>query len=50
MRRTPGRQSLWEQAVAKAGLDKDKLRKAISTGTFDTIIGKVRFGAARIGK
>jgi branched-chain amino acid transport system substrate-binding protein len=32
-----------EQAVAKAGLDKDKLRKAISTGTFDTIIGKVKF-------
>ena len=32
-----------EQAVAKAGLDKDKLRQAISTGTFDTIIGKVRF-------
>ncbi len=32
-----------EQAVAKAGLDKDKLRKEISTDTFDTIIGKVRF-------
>lgn len=32
-----------EQAVAKAGLDKDKLRKVISTDTFDTIIGKVRF-------
>lgn len=32
-----------EQAVAKAGLDKDKLREAISTGTFDTIIGKVKF-------
>lgn len=32
-----------EQAVAKAGLDKDRLRQAISTGTFDTIIGKVRF-------
>ncbi len=32
-----------EQAVAKVGLDKDKLRKAIATGTFDTIFGKVRF-------
>src|SRR5262249_10052483 len=32
-----------EQAVAKAGLDKDKLREAISTGSFDTINGEVRF-------
>jgi branched-chain amino acid transport system substrate-binding protein len=32
-----------EQAVAKAGLDKDKLREAISTSTFDTIDGPVAF-------
>jgi branched-chain amino acid transport system substrate-binding protein len=32
-----------EQAVAKAGLDKDKLRKEISTDTFDTIDGPVKF-------
>ncbi|MCY4190028.1 MAG: amino acid ABC transporter substrate-binding protein [Rhodospirillaceae bacterium] len=32
-----------EQAVAKAGLDKDKLRKVISTSNFDTIIGRVQF-------
>ncbi len=32
-----------EQAVAVAGLDKDRLRKTIAGGTFDTIIGKVRF-------
>ena len=32
-----------QQAVAKAGLDKDKLRAAISTGTFDTIDGPVAF-------
>jgi len=32
-----------EQAVAKAGLDKAKLRQAIATGTFETINGKVRF-------
>uniref|UniRef100_UPI000D38550A amino acid ABC transporter substrate-binding protein n=1 Tax=unclassified Variovorax TaxID=663243 RepID=UPI000D38550A len=32
-----------EQAVAKAGLDKDKLRTAIATGTFDTIDGPVAF-------
>jgi branched-chain amino acid transport system substrate-binding protein len=32
-----------EQAVAKAGLDKEKLRQAISTMTFDTINGPVRF-------
>jgi len=32
-----------EQAVAKAGLDKSRLRDAISTGTFDTINGKTRF-------
>ncbi|HEX7007077.1 MAG TPA: amino acid ABC transporter substrate-binding protein [Alphaproteobacteria bacterium] len=32
-----------EQAVAKAGLDKDKLRETISTATFDTIRGPVKF-------
>jgi len=32
-----------QQAVAKAGLDKTKLREAISTATFDTINGPVRF-------
>lgn len=32
-----------EQAVAKVGLDKEKLRQAISTDTFDTIDGKVKF-------
>ena len=32
-----------EQAVAKAGLDKEKLREAIAGGTFDTINGEVRF-------
>jgi branched-chain amino acid transport system substrate-binding protein len=32
-----------EQAVAKAGLDKDKLRKVISSTTFKSINGPVRF-------
>ncbi len=32
-----------EQAVAKAGLDREKLRETIATGTFDTINGPVRF-------
>lgn len=32
-----------EQAVAKAGLDKEKIRQAISTMTFDTINGPVKF-------
>jgi branched-chain amino acid transport system substrate-binding protein len=32
-----------QQAVATAGLDKDKLRAAIAGGTFDTINGEVRF-------
>jgi branched-chain amino acid transport system substrate-binding protein len=32
-----------EQAVAKAGLDHDKLRQEIATATFDTIDGKVKF-------
>lgn len=32
-----------QQAVATAGLDKDKLREAISTQTFDTINGPVKF-------
>jgi branched-chain amino acid transport system substrate-binding protein len=34
---------IMEQAVAKAGLDHDALRKAISTMNFDTIRGKVKF-------
>jgi branched-chain amino acid transport system substrate-binding protein len=32
-----------EQAVAKAGLNHDALRKAISSMTFDTVRGKVKF-------
>jgi branched-chain amino acid transport system substrate-binding protein len=32
-----------EQAVAKAGLDHDKLREAIANDTFDTINGPVKF-------
>ncbi len=32
-----------EQAVAKAGLDRENLRQAIATGTFDTINGPARF-------
>lgn len=32
-----------QQAVAKAGLDHDKLREVIATETFDTINGPVRF-------
>lgn len=32
-----------EQAVAKAGLNKEKLRETISTDTFSTIDGKVKF-------
>ncbi len=32
-----------QQAVAKAGLDKDKLREAIASMTFDTINGPVKF-------
>ena len=32
-----------ESAVAKHGLDKEKIREAIAKNTFDTINGKVRF-------
>ncbi len=32
-----------EQAVAEAGLDRDKLRQVISSETFDTINGPIRF-------
>lgn len=32
-----------QQAVAKAGLDKDKLRSTLASGTFDTIDGPVAF-------
>ncbi len=32
-----------EQAVAKSGLDKEKIRAYVSTTTFDTINGKVKF-------
>ena len=33
-----------EAAVAKAGLDRQKVRDAIAGGTFDTIMGVVKFG------
>lgn len=36
-----------EQAVAKAGLDKDALRKTISTETFSTINGPIRFNGVQ---
>ena len=32
-----------EQAVAEVGLDHDKLREVISSGTFETINGSVHF-------
>lgn len=32
-----------EQAIAKVGLDKEKLRETIANGTFETINGTVRF-------
>lgn len=32
-----------EQAVAKAGLDREKLRQTIAADTFDTINGKIKF-------
>ena len=32
-----------EQAVAKAGLDREKLRQTIATGTFQTVNGPVKF-------
>jgi len=32
-----------QTAVAKAGLDKEKIRQIVSTETFDTINGKVKF-------
>ena len=32
-----------EQAIAKAGLDREKIRKAIQTMTFKTIYGDVKF-------
>ncbi len=32
-----------EQAVERAGLDREKLREAYSTGTFETIVGPVEF-------
>ncbi len=32
-----------EQAVARVGLDHDKLTQAIATGQFDTILGTIRF-------
>jgi branched-chain amino acid transport system substrate-binding protein len=34
-----------EQAVAQAGLDRDKLRNALLSSTFDTIMGPVRYNA-----
>lgn len=36
-----------EAAVAKHGLDKDKIRNYISTETFDTINGKVKFNGVQ---
>lgn len=36
-----------EQAVAKAGLDRDRLRETIATETFETINGPVRFEGVR---
>ena len=36
-----------EQAVAKAGHDKAKLRQTISTETFDTLYGKVKFNGVQ---
>jgi branched-chain amino acid transport system substrate-binding protein len=39
-----------QQAVGKAGLDREKIRDAIATGTFDTINGPVRFnGPTNVG-
>ncbi|MBM3508855.1 MAG: hypothetical protein FJX61_01770 [Alphaproteobacteria bacterium] len=34
---------IMEQAVAKVGLDREKLRETIATGTFETIAGPIRF-------
>jgi len=36
-----------QQAVAVAGLDKEKLRAAIASTTFDTINGPVKFEGCR---
>jgi branched-chain amino acid transport system substrate-binding protein len=39
-----------QQAVAKVGLDHEKLRKEIATGTFETINGPVKFkGVTNVG-
>ncbi len=39
-----------QQAVEKVGLNHEKIREAIATGTFDTINGPVRFkGATNVG-
>jgi branched-chain amino acid transport system substrate-binding protein len=32
-----------ETAVARSGLDKEKIRAAITSGTFETINGQVKF-------
>jgi branched-chain amino acid transport system substrate-binding protein len=37
-----------EQAIATGGLDKDKVRQALATQTFDTILGPVKFGAGNL--
>lgn len=37
-----------EQAVAKAGLDPEKVRAALSSETFETIIGPVKYNAQNI--
>jgi len=35
-----------EQAVAKAGLDRERLRQTFASGTFDTIVGQLSFKGA----
>jgi branched-chain amino acid transport system substrate-binding protein len=32
-----------EQAIAKVGLDREKIRQAVNTMTFDTVYGKIKF-------
>lgn len=37
-----------EQAVKKAGLDPEKLRAELSSGTFDTLMGKVKYNEQNV--
>ncbi len=37
-----------EQAVARVGLDKEKLRQEFATGSFDTIAGKIEFRGVQV--